>query len=187
LNLLASQTGEFFLPHPVHREVGWAKDTSAPLYVLIYPIVSLKYKCSNVSSQKKKVWPMMEIIFSSTWHSQGDNNNYTALRTKPRPLTESNTEVINAWSYPSTPPILLSSVFSVASRLHAGRSAARISVRARDFSLLQKVQNGSETHSISYSMCTGVLSRGVRQPEREVNHSSPRSVEVKIECCPCMS
>ena len=139
------------------------------VYELIYPTVSLKYKCSNVSSQKKE-WSMMEITFSSTWHSQGDINNHTALRTKPRPLTESNIEVTNAWNYPSTPPIHLSSVFSIASRLHA-----RISVRARDFAALQKVQNGSETHPVSCSMCTGVLSRDVRQPEREVNHSPPGS------------
>ena len=124
----------------------------------------------------------MEIIFSSTWHSQGDINNHTALRTKPRPLTEFSTEIINAWSYPPTPPTLMSSVFSVASRLHAGRSVVRISVAARVFSLLRKVQNGSETQPVSYSVCTGVLSRGVRQPGREVNQSPPGSAEVKNEC-----
>jgi len=118
------------------------------VYETIYHTLSLNYKRPNASSQKE--WPMMEIIFSSTWHSQGDVNNHTTLRTKPRPLVEFNTEVINAWSYPSTPPIDLSSLFSVASRLHAGRSVVRISVPVRDFSLLHKVQNGSETRPISY-------------------------------------
>ena len=50
----------------------------------------------------------------------------------------------------------------------------RISLPARDISLFHKVQNGSETHPVSYSMCTGVLSRGVRQPGREDLQVVPR-------------
>jgi hypothetical protein len=35
---------------------------------------------------------------------EDDVNYHTALRKKPRPLTEPNTEVINAWSYPPLLP-----------------------------------------------------------------------------------
>jgi hypothetical protein len=40
------------------------------------------------------------------------------------------------------------------------RSGVRITLRARDFSLLPNVQTGSEAHPTSYSMCTGLLSQG---------------------------
>jgi hypothetical protein len=46
-------------------------------------------------------------------------------------------------------------VVGVATRLRAGRSGFRISVKETDFSLLQNVQTGSGAHSPSYSMGTG--------------------------------
>jgi hypothetical protein len=58
----------------------------------------------------------------------------------------------------------------------------RILVATSNFSLLPNVQTDSGAHPHCYSMGAGagVLSRG-KQPEREVNHSSPTSAKVKKE------
>ena len=47
------------------------------------------------------------------------------------------------------------------------------------FSLLQNIQTGSGAHPASYSMGSGVLTRGLKQPWREVNRPSPSSAEAK--------
>jgi hypothetical protein len=47
-------------------------------------------------------------------------------------------------------------------------------------SLLPNVQTSSAAHPASYSVGTGVLSRGVKQQEREVNHSPSSSTKTKI-------
>jgi len=52
------------------------------------------------------------------------------------------------------------SVSGVAVRLLSGRSRVRISVVARDFSLLHYIQPGSVSHPASYAQGIGVLSRG---------------------------
>ena len=49
------------------------------------------------------------------------------------------------------------------------------------FSVLQNIQTGSGAHPASYSMGSGVLTRGLKQPEREVYYSSPSSAESKKE------
>ena len=73
------------------------------------------------------------------------------------------------WSLPPSYlqifPLLLSnrsrdSVVVIVTRLRAGQSAVRTPAGARDFSLLENVQTGSEVHQASYSMDTGVLFRG---------------------------
>jgi hypothetical protein len=46
-------------------------------------------------------------------------------------------------------------------------------------SLLQIVQTGSEVHPTSYPMDTGDSFPGGKRSEREVDHSSPTSAEVK--------
>jgi hypothetical protein len=48
-----------------------------------------------------------------------------------------------------------------------------------DFSLFHRVQTGSETHPICYSMGTGALSLAVKRQRREADHSPPPSAEVK--------
>ena len=63
-------------------------------------------------------------------------------------------------------------------RLLAGSSGVRVPIGAADFSLLQNLQTGSAAHPVSYSLGTGVLSRGVKRPGRYINHSSS-SAEVK--------
>jgi hypothetical protein len=45
--------------------------------------------------------------------------------------------------------------------------------------LFTRVQNGSGAHPASYPIRTGSSSLGVKRPEREANHSSPSSAEVK--------
>ena len=48
----------------------------------------------------------------------------------------------------------------IETRLRAGRSRFQIVVGATDFSLLQNIQTGAGAHTASYSLGTGVLSRG---------------------------
>jgi hypothetical protein len=59
-------------------------------------------------------------------------------------------------------------------------------VRARQgqkiFLFSYTVQTGSGAHPASYSVSIGDLSRGLRRPGREVDHSPPFSAEVKNEC-----
>jgi hypothetical protein len=45
----------------------------------------------------------------------------------------------------------------------------------------KKVPNGSWVHPVSYSMVIGVLSPGLKRPERGVNHSLSYSTKVKNE------
>ena len=46
-------------------------------------------------------------------------------------------------------------------------------------SLLENAQTGSGAHPVSYLMGTVGLLPGIRQPGREVNHSTPASAEFK--------
>jgi hypothetical protein len=57
----------------------------------------------------------------------------------------------------------------------------RLPAEARDSSLLQTVQTGSEAHPASYSIGTGALSLWIKRSGREADHSSP-SAQVKNEC-----
>jgi hypothetical protein len=66
-------------------------------------------------------------------------------------------------------------------RIQAGGSGVRIPVGTRDFALLQKVQTDSGAHLASYTMGTGVLSRGVKRPDHDVYHSPPSSDEIRNE------
>jgi len=50
------------------------------------------------------------------------------------------------------------SIFSIVTWLQDGRSAFRTPSEARDFSLLQNVQTGSEAYTVSSSVDTGVIS-----------------------------
>lgn len=69
------------------------------------------------------------------------------------------------------------SVVGLATRLQAGWPGIRIPVGLRDSSLLQNFQAGPGAHLASYSVGTGVISRGRRG--HGVNHSSPSSEELK--------
>jgi hypothetical protein len=51
-------------------------------------------------------------------------------------------------------------VVDMVTRLRAGESEVRISAEARYFSILHIVQTGSGVHPASFSMGTGILSRG---------------------------
>ena len=53
--------------------------------------------------------------------------------------------------------------------LQAGRSRLQIQAETRDFSVLQNVHTGSEDHPASFSVGTGVLSRGVKRLGRDVD------------------
>jgi len=55
----------------------------------------------------------------------------------------------------------------------------RVPTEARDFSLLQNVKTGSAAHTTSCSTGIGVLSRGVKRPERGVDQSPPSSAQLK--------
>jgi hypothetical protein len=58
----------------------------------------------------------------------------------------------------------------------------RVPAGARNVSLLQNVQTGSEAHPTSHPIGTGVLFPAVeRRPERYVDHSHPPSAKVKNE------
>jgi hypothetical protein len=48
-----------------------------------------------------------------------------------------------------------------------------------DFSLFHRVQTGSDTYPISYSMGTGALSFAVKRQRHDADHSPPSSAEVK--------
>jgi hypothetical protein len=52
-------------------------------------------------------------------------------------------------------------------------------LRAGNFSLYHRAQNGSGSHPASYPMGTGALSLGLKRPGREADHSPPSSAEVK--------
>jgi hypothetical protein len=69
------------------------------------------------------------------------------------------------------------SVVGLDTRLHAGRPGIRIPVGSRDFCLLQNVQAGPGAHLASYSVGTGVISRG--KSGHGVNHSPPSRAKVK--------
>ena len=55
---------------------------------------------------------------------------------------------------------LLLVVVSLVTRLRAGRTKVQIPARTRDFSFLENSQTKSVAYSASYSLVTGVLSRG---------------------------
>jgi len=72
-------------------------------------------------------------------------------------------------------------VVGIASRLTTGQSGVRIPTAVRDFYLLRNVQTATAAH-------LGLLLKGYRgsfagvnRAGREVNYSSPSSVEVKNE------
>ena len=67
-------------------------------------------------------------------------------------------------------------IFKLRSHILTRRSGDRIPLGAR-FSA--PVQTGPGAHSVSYTMGTGSLSRGVNQPGRGVDHPPPSSAEVK--------
>ena len=73
------------------------------------------------------------------------------------------------------------SVVGVATTLQAGRSGARIPVRARDFSLPLNVQTVFGAHPVSCRMGIRVFPPRVKRPGREVKHSPRNSVEVRNE------
>ena len=52
------------------------------------------------------------------------------------------------------------SVVDIATELRTGQSGVRTSVGARDLSLQQNVQTGSEAHPVSPSVGTGVKAAG---------------------------
>jgi hypothetical protein len=55
----------------------------------------------------------------------------------------------------------------------------RFPARARDFSLLHSVQTGYEPKKPPIQWVAGPLSRGVKRPWREADHSPPSSIKVK--------
>jgi hypothetical protein len=60
-----------------------------------------------------------------------------------------------------------------------GLSGRRIGVRNGDFTLLLCVQTGVGAHPASYQRVSGEISPSVKGPEREADHSSLSSAEVK--------
>jgi len=66
--------------------------------------------------------------------------------------------------------------------LRGRRSGVRILIGETDFSLLQNVQTGSETHPASYSNDKGVVYQGHSGMGCEVDHSPRTSVDVSNEC-----
>jgi hypothetical protein len=61
--------------------------------------------------------------------------------------------------------------------LQDGRGS--IPVKGQRFSPLHNVYIGCGAHAVSYPMCTGALSPGIKRQGREANHSPSSSVEVK--------
>jgi hypothetical protein len=57
---------------------------------------------------------------------------------------------------------------------------SRVRFPAGNFSLHHRLHNGSGAHPASYPRGTGALFLGVKQPEREADHSPPSSAEVKM-------
>jgi hypothetical protein len=53
------------------------------------------------------------------------------------------------------------------------RARFQIPAKSRSFFHLRNVRTGSAVHSSFHSLGTGVISRGVKRPRREVNHSPP--------------
>lgn len=53
------------------------------------------------------------------------------------------------------------SVLDITNALRTGQSGVRIPVGARDFTVLQSVQTGLGTHSVSFSVGTGVKTAGM--------------------------
>jgi hypothetical protein len=73
----------------------------------------------------------------------------------------------------------LSKYFQI-SRFSCGLCSERPGFYTRkDFSLLQKVQTGSEAYPASYPMGTGDVSPRVKQSGCESDHSPPSSVAIK--------
>jgi hypothetical protein len=62
---------------------------------------------------------------------------------------------------------------------HYRSSRVRFPTGAGNFSLHQRVPNGSGAHPASYPMGTSGSFRGVKRPGREADHSPPSSAEVK--------
>ena len=69
----------------------------------------------------------------------------------------------------------------IATTLRVVRSKVRISIRIRDFYVLQNFQTGSGAHLFSSLMKTGVLPRAEKLPGRAFNYSSPFRAVVKNE------
>jgi len=61
----------------------------------------------------------------------------------------------------------------------AGRSGVRLPAGTRNFFLFLNVQTGPGAHPASFSTGTVFVSPGVKQPGREVDHTSPISEKVK--------
>jgi hypothetical protein len=69
-------------------------------------------------------------------------------------------------------------VLDIVTGIRARPTGVRIKVRARHFSVLQNVQAVSGAHPGSFQQISGFFSQ-IKQPGREVNHSSPSSADVK--------
>ena len=71
-------------------------------------------------------------------------------------------------------------VVSIVTRLRAERSGVRIPAKI-NFSIPLIAYNESAANPASCSMGTGFLSRGLKRPRRDVDHSLPSNTEVKNE------
>jgi hypothetical protein len=71
-----------------------------------------------------------------------------------------------------------SAVIALGYRLDDRGSRVRFPGRCWEF-FHHRIQNCSGAHPASYPMGTRFLSLGVKRPEREADHSSPPSAEVK--------
>jgi hypothetical protein len=63
----------------------------------------------------------------------------------------------------------------------SGRSGVRFSVGARDFLFSRNLLTGARVHTAPCSMGIGASSLGVDWPDRDVKHTSPSNVHVKME------
>jgi hypothetical protein len=73
-----------------------------------------------------------------------------------------------------------SSLVTIVTILRPGPSGIRFLAVSEDFSFLQSSHNGSEAQPASNTK-TGVFFPGVKQAEREDDHSPPSGAEIKNE------
>jgi hypothetical protein len=113
--------------------------------------------------RRPKFWSFLSLEFHIA-HSLAGFQGFSWVHCSVQPVYWITTQYASLQSVLNRKP-------TVVTRLRAWRSGFRIPSGAKDFSLLQSLQNGFGANSATYFVGTAVFFPGVKRPEFEAEHS----------------